>query len=90
MAFMRSVAHDINQEEERGRQVSKCSHLHDGSQPCSSLIKPGVHDWRVVHAQRVVQLEVDKLQQSLVELQECQHDPVVHVCGQHLQSTLMH
>lgn len=42
------------------------------------------------HPQHVVQLEVDKLQHGRVELQERQHDPVVHVGGQHLRQLMGH
>lgn len=60
--------------------------FHDGGESCRSLLKPRIYHRRVAGADHVVQLEVDKLQQRLVELQEGRHDPEVHVIWQHLQA----
>ena len=48
---------------------------------CVMTTSMSVYLWRVVQVYRVVQLVVDKAQQSGVELYKCLHHPVVHVPG---------
>jgi hypothetical protein len=65
---------------------ARAARLHERGQAGGGLLQPRVDHGRVAHAQRVVQLEVDKLQQRGVEVQEGEHHAVVHVARQHLRT----
>lgn len=59
--------------------------LHEAGQPLRRLFQNWVQQGRVPRSQLMVQLEVDKLQQRVVEIQKRHHHFDVHVMRNHLR-----